>query len=126
MGSKKGSKERVVFRRKRYMGLRALTAAGVLKPGRKVLSVRGQTGHVSADLTAEGLIVYNGTEFQSPTGFATAVLQRTQCNGWWHTVYKVSGHPEQWEPLDSLRATCVYARVCVRVRACMRDQALVL
>ena len=113
-------------RRKGRTGLRELMAAGLLKPGRKVLSVRGRTGQVSADLTAEGLIVYNGTEFQSPTGFATAVLQRTTCDGWGHTVYKVSGHPEQWEPLDSLRATCVYARVCVRVRACMRDQALVL
>ena len=106
--------------------LRELMAAGLLKPGRKVLSVRGRTGHVSADLTAKGSIVYNGTEFLSPTAFAKAALQWSQCNGWALTVYKVSGHPEQWEPLDSLRATCVYACVCVRVRACMRDQALVL
>ena len=97
------------------MGLRALTAAGVLKPGRKVLSVRGQTGHVSADLTAEGSIVYNGTEFLSPTAFAKAALQWSQCNGWALTVYKVSGHPEQWETLDFLRSRCV----CVCVRACM-------
>ena len=105
------------------MWLHEFVAAGFLKPGRKVLSVRGQTGHVSADLTAKGLIVYNGTEFRSPTGFACAALQRTHINGWSHTVYKASG---EWKTLDSLRPKCVYACVCVRVRACMRDQALVL
>ena len=115
MGSKRGRKRGMGSkeRRKRHMGLREFVAAGFLKPGRKVLSVRGQTGHVLADLTAEGLIVYNGTEFRSPTGFASAALQRTICNGWRETVYKASGHPEKWKSLDSLRPKCVYACVCV-------------
>ena len=103
-------------RRKGRTGLRELMAAGLLKPGRKVLSVRGRTGHVSADLTAKGSIMYNGTEFLSPSAFAKATLQwsrSSHCNGWALTVYKVSGHPEQWETLDFLRSRCV--RACVYV-----------
>ena len=100
--------------------MRELMAAGLLKPGRKVLSVRGRTGHVSADLTAEGSIVYNGTEFLSPTTFAKTVLQRTHCNGWALTVYKVSGHPVKWKTLDFLRSRCACVRACVCACVCVR------
>ena len=97
--------------RKGRTALCELMAAGVLKPGCKVISVRGRTGHVSADLTAEGSIMYNRTEFLSPSRFAMTVLQWVNCPGWYHTVYKVSCHPEEWRTLDSLRSTCV--RACV-------------
>ena len=92
----------------------ALMAAGVIEPGRGVISVRGRTGSVSADLTAKGLIIYKGSVFQSPSGFAKNALelgrrpgQPYKCNGWTNTLYRMPGSPVQWRTLDFLRPTCV-------------------
>ena len=102
-----------------------LMAAGVLEPGRGVLSLIGRIGSVAADLTAEGLIVYKGNTFTSPTRFAKTVLELKKPNGLQSTLYKVSGDPaEEWIALDRLRARCVClartGRTCaIRMYMCM-------
>ena len=98
--------------------LRDLIAAGVLEPGRGVLSLIGRIGSVAADLTAEGLIVYKGNTFTSPTRFAKTVLELGWLpNGWKRTLYKVSSDPtEEWITLDRLRARCVWRGPGVHVQ----------
>ena len=88
--------------RTRKANICQLIEANVITPGVGVISIRGKESELTAELTREGKIVFNGVTFKSPSAFAKSVLSRAQCSGWVHTMYRAEGS-ESWRSLDSVR-----------------------
>ena len=75
---------------------------GILLPGIGVLTARGMENEVTADLTADGKIIFDGVTYTSPSAFARVPLRKSHCNGWANTMYAQPGNP--WKTLMTIRA----------------------
>lgn len=73
------------------IGLAELLAAGFLKPGRNKVAVAYKGERVTATLTKDGMIIWQGKRYASPTAFTVAVKRQAaptgrQGNDGWRSV----------------------------------------
>ena len=78
-----------------------LIKAKMIVPGAGVISVRGKQSEITADLTPEGIIIFNGRKFNSPSGFVNTILKRQHCNGWPDILYRAEGSSSWFGLVDA-------------------------